>query len=400
MRAYADRLHHVATTAPNLLALIDPALEGGTPPRLDGRPPQPLPKLSIVIPAYNEADNIRDCVISVLESSTLPVDRLEVWVIDDQSTDATLSILQSLQAELNDSRLQVLAGAPRPDQPVWVGKNWACTQAMEHVQGDFLLFLDADVRLRPQAIARSLQAMQQLDIDLLTLCPAIVCGCLAEWLVQPLIASLLLAGFDFNQVNDPASETAFAVGPFMLFRRSAYDRVGGHQAVAGQVVEDVELAQRIKQMGLKLLYAPGRELASVRMYRSWAAVWEGWTKNWHLGSRRSIVASLYSAAIIALGCVVPWLGLAWSLMQSAASGFTWMNALAGGLALIAIGLQYTLRQSVERVTAIPLRYWWLTGVGGLLVTAIILSSIIKTETGWGWTWRGRSLKLPKEPATE
>jgi hypothetical protein len=64
------------------------------------------------------------------------------------------------------------------------------------------------------------------------------------------------------------------------------------------------------------------------------------------------------------------------------------------LALVAIGLQYDLRRSIERVTAMPPRYWWLTGVGGVLVAAIAIVSIIKTETGWGWTWRGRALQLP------
>ena len=355
-----------------------------------------VPRVSVIIPAYNEADNIEACIRSVLEGTTLAAKHLEVWVIDDQSSDETLAIAQTLQQTLNDPRLHVLAGKPRPDQQTWMGKNWACTQAAEHATGEFLLFLDADVRLKPGAIVTAIAFVQEHHIDLLTLCPAVVCGCLAEWLVQPWMMSLLMAGFDFNEVNDPNAEAAFAAGMFMCFRRTAYEQLGGHQAVADQAVEDVELARRLKLQGLKLYYAVGENLASVRMYHSLAAVWEGWTKNWHLGSRRSLYISFLSATIMLWVCVLPWFGLIVLLYKMTTIGLTPLNGLSIAIALAAIAIQYRIRCSIERVTAIPPRYWWLTGIGGTLVAAIALVSIIKTETGWGWTWRGRSLKLPDE----
>lgn len=382
--SYSARIRQVAETAPPIAAATtDP---GGT--------------LSVIIPAYNEADNIRDCLISVLTCSDWPAERLEVWVVDDQSSDDTLAIMRSLQQELGDPRLQIITAPTRPQQQTWVGKNWACAQATQQTKRDFLLFLDADVRLKPGAIATAVQAMQQEQIDLLTLAPAIVCGCWSEWLVQPLMASLLMAGFDFNEVNDPHSEAAFAGGMFMLFRHTAYEQLGGHSAVADQVVEDVELARRVKLNGLKLKYALGADLASVRMYRSWSAVWEGWTKNWHLGSRRNWVISLYSAAIMIVVYGLPWLGVVGLLLKGLIAEIDQFEVLAVGVAMAAIGLQYRLRQSINRVTAIPLQYWWLSGVGGFLVAAIVVASLIKTETGWGWTWRGRSLKLPDQPVAQ
>ncbi|MEH2272664.1 MAG: glycosyltransferase family 2 protein, partial [Nostoc sp.] len=174
-----------------------------------------FPKISVIIPAYNEADNICSCVISILNNTTLLSDKLEVWVVDDQSTDDTLNILNNLKEELNDSRLKILPGLPRPVEDVWIGKNWACTQGAEQSNGEFLLFIDADVQLKPKAIETVIQLVESEQIDLLNCIPAVMCECLAEWLVQPLIFINLLVSLNSKVVKDPSTKTAFAVGPFL-----------------------------------------------------------------------------------------------------------------------------------------------------------------------------------------
>jgi cellulose synthase/poly-beta-1,6-N-acetylglucosamine synthase-like glycosyltransferase len=144
------------------------------------------------------------------------VKQFEVWLIDDQSTDETWAIAQTLDRQLGDPRLKLLAGAPRPEGEAWVGKNWACTQAATLIKADYMLFLDADMRLKPKAIETAIMAAVQNQADLLSCAPAIVCGHWAEWLIQPLMIGILLAGFPFAAVNDPQDETAFATGQFML----------------------------------------------------------------------------------------------------------------------------------------------------------------------------------------
>ena len=362
------------------------------------RPLEPLPRVSVIIPAYNEADNIEACVMAVLNSTSLtspvlPADRLEVWVVDDQSTDETGAIVQSLQQRLNDPRLNFLSGHARPNGEIWVGKNWACTQASEIATGDFLLFLDADVRLKPGAIEAALQTAEQEKIDLLTCGPAITCGCLAEWLVQPLMLTVILVGFKAEEVNDPTSETAFAAGPFMLFRRSAYDCLGGHRAVADQVVEDVELARLTKRNGLTLRLLSGINFLSVQMYRSWGALWEGWTKNLYQASNRNLPSTLLFAVYMALVFGIPWLVLVVLLIKAVFIPLQLFDWGAIALSTITIGVHYRIRQLISQSAHIPPRYWWLTGGGGFALAAIAIASIIKTETGWGWTWRGRSLKV-------
>ena len=350
-----------------------------------------LPPLTVIIPAYNEAENIEDCVCSVLSSTNLPPERLEVWVVDDQSVDETWEILQRLQTRLNDPRLKLMVGQPRPSEQVWLGKNWACAQAAAVAEGDYLLFLDADIRLNEGAIATALQFAQQQQTDLFTICPAIVCGCLAEWLAQPLIIQTMLIGFDFKAVNDPTTDAAFAAGMFMLFRRASYEQIGGHTAVADQVVEDVELGRLVKYSGLKLNCFLGNELASVRMYRTWAALWEGWTKNLYAGGQRNPVSMAKFVLVILLMCVVPWLGLFVSIAALTQSWDLW-SLITLTLSLPAVATHYVIRRIGSSASGISPRYWWLTGLGGVFVVAIGLTSVLKTETGWGWTWRGRSLK--------
>ncbi|MEG4226060.1 glycosyltransferase family 2 protein [Microcoleus sp. N9_B2] len=359
-----------------------------------------FPKVSVIVPAYNEAENIRDCAIAILESTPLSVDNLEVLIVDDRSTDDTKAIGQTLQQHLNDPRLKILAGQPRPTNQYWAGKNWACAQAVQIATGDFLLFIDADVRLKPGAIETAIATAQTEKIDLLTCMPALVCECFAEWLVQPIMFNHLAVCYDFTAVNDPTTDSAFAGGPFMLFRRSAYEKIGGHEAVAGEIVEDVELARRIKRAGLKLALYSGSNLASVRMYRSWSALWEGWTKNLYLGAKRSWGMMIYMAAIMLFIYPMPWLALAILLANGDFAEIltitnyqlpiTWLTIC---LSLIVIWQHYNWRRLGAEISDCPTKYWWLGGLGGTLIAAIAIGSAIKTETGWGWTWRGRALQI-------
>ncbi|MEG4806328.1 glycosyltransferase family 2 protein [Microcoleus sp. F8-D3] len=362
-----------------------------------------FPKVSVIVPAYNEAENIRDCAIAILESTPLTEDNLEVLIVDDRSTDDTLAIGQTLQQQPGDPRLKILAGQPRPANQYWAGKNWACAQAVQIATGDFLLFIDADVRLKPGAIETAIATAETEKIDLFTCMPALVCECFAEWLVQPIMFNHLAVCFDFTAVNDPTTDSAFAGGPFMLFRRSAYEKIGGHEAVAGEIVEDVELARRIKRAGLKLGLYSGSNLASVRMYRSWNALWEGWTKNLYLGANRSWGMMVYMAAIMLFLYPIPWIGLFIILKQIisvfplSSSVFSRTSSFfllpSSFLVIIVIWQHYNLRRLGAEISECPTKYWWLGGFGGALVAAIAIASAIKTETGWGWTWRGRTLQI-------
>ncbi len=397
----------------SMLLLLE--LQLGRAPRLVANPdPVPLQAtfLRLVIPAYNEETNIVACLDAALACQD-PGLGWELLVADDGSSDATPSLVQerfqalqagqSVQPGPAGPAAQAGPGSggpicrlvpvgPRPEGERWCGKNWPASQAaaMPWPAGDpsaqWLLFIDADVRLEPAALVAVLQqvagaGMAGLPVDLLTLAPRLECGCLAEWLVQPIVASLLGLGFPLKRSNDPSDPTAFAAGPFMLFRRSAYEAIGGHRAVAAEVVEDLALAGAIKRSGHRLLYQLGVDLVRLRMYRDLPSLWEGWTKNWYLGVDRNPFKAIGSALVVLGGFSLPWLLLPLALLDRSLG-------LIGGLA---IGLQLAIRLWSRWRFGTPLRYWWLAWLGGLLIGAIVPASIWKTTTGQGWTWRGRSL---------
>ena len=370
---------------------IAPSLASG--PKSDPQSDLPDTSLCVVIPAYNEVDNIAPCLASVLASDP-PCTDWQVLVVDDESSDATVDRVNVVLDErgTSDPPCRLLRAGVRPSAERWVGKNWACTRAMDEVRSHWVLFIDADVRLRPEALRRALAQASREEADLFSLAPRLSCGCLAEWMVQPIMASLLGLGFPIEAANDPSSEVAFAAGPFMLFRRSAYERVGGHRALASEVVEDLALARRIKSSGLRLRYLLGLDAVDLRMYADLPSLWEGWTKNWFIGLDRDVSRALGAAGVVVLMFSVPWLQFPAALvllLLLPQLSLWWLVLL--GLSLLAIVQQLMLRFWQRRRFDVPLTYWWLMGAGGLLLGAIGPVSVWRTLTGRGWTWKGRQL---------
>ena len=348
----------------------------------------PVPTITVIIPAYNEAANITDCLKAILSNDLPEPSNMQVIIADDESTDETVELARQIAAQ--DERVTVFTVPPRPTDQTWRGKNWACAQAAKRATGEFLLFVDADVRLEKGAIAQALYNAQAQKTDLLSCAPKIICGCFSEWLIQPIMATLIAVGFSFEGVNDPDQpDKSAAAGPFMLFRRSAYEQIGTHAAVATNTVEDFALAKLIKSSGLTLRYVIGLDIASVRMYRSFGDLWEGWTKNFYIAAERSVFLTLASAVAIALIFVVPWLGLIVGIAGAIShqSFALWLMTISG----LAIAMQLYGRVMSARIVDQPVKYLWLGWLGGGIISAICLVSMIKTETGWGWTWRGRSL---------
>ena len=348
--------------------------------------------LTVVIPAFNESLNIRRSLRSVFQSLP-PCGNWHVVVVDDMSTDSTADMAQECAKQMDQlNRFTLIQAGPRPANERWVGKNWACSKAMEQLKSSWVLFIDADVELRPTALRRA--RVQAIDerADLFSVAPRLVCTCLAEWMVQPIMASLLGLGFPIVEANDPSSDVAFAAGPFMLFRRSAYDAIGGHRALAGEVVEDLALARTIKTSGFRLRYVLGLDAVDLQMYPNLSALWEGWTKNWFLGLDRNIPKALAAGGVVVLMFASPWILLpTCAVLAVVLLGPTVMIVASSLLAAMALVLQIVLRFWIQDRFGVPVRFWWLMGAGGLLVGAIAPVSVWRSITGRGWTWKGRSL---------
>jgi glycosyltransferase involved in cell wall biosynthesis len=227
--------------------------------------------ISAIVPARNEEPSIADCLKSLARQSEIA----EIIVVNDQSTDKTAEIVRGLMTTIPNLRLFETQGVPAG----WVGKNNAVALGAKEAANPWLLFTDADAVHEPGATAKALQLAQETSAVLVSFSPEQMMEKWYEKALIPFIYCRLARKFSYDAVNDPSSPDAAANGQFLMIRRDAYDAVGGHASVAAEVLEDVALARRIKSAGYRLAFHSGKGVVRVRMYRSFAAMWEGWTKN-------------------------------------------------------------------------------------------------------------------------
>jgi glycosyltransferase involved in cell wall biosynthesis len=231
-------------------------------------------RLSVIVPARNEADVLRPCLESLLAQSEAGFAVGEDWellLVDDGSTDATRSIALSLPS------LTVLD--PAPLKPGWTGKANAVWTAARKARGEWLLFTDADTIHTPGNLERAIHEAQHAQVVMLSYSPRQMVSGFWQRALMPLIFSELALTFPPQKVSDPSSRVAAANGQFMMIQRAAYFQVGGHQAVAGSLLEDVDLAFLLKRRKFPIRFRYAPDALSTRMYRSFDAMMEGWTKN-------------------------------------------------------------------------------------------------------------------------
>jgi chlorobactene glucosyltransferase len=265
-------------------------------------PPGDPPLVSLVIPARNEARNIRRCVESALASS---YPRLEVIVVDDHSTDDTGAITAGIAAR--DARLRVLTPPPLPDG--WFGKQWACTAGAASARGELLGFMDADTWQRPDLVTRVVNAMRARSSDLLTVAGTQEVGSFWERMIQPQIFSIMLQRFGGTELVNRSRSVSqkIANGQCIWARRDAYDALGGHSAVKHEVAEDLALAQRWFRAGRTVTLVLGLSQLSTRMYTSLRELIDGWGKNIYAGGRKAMPFGAAGRAIYPLLLVTPGL---------------------------------------------------------------------------------------------
>ncbi len=348
--------------------------------------------LTIIIPAFNEELNIVNS-LKALSKIKKPCSKLKIRIIDDSSEDNTFLKANECKRNFfkNTIDIEVIKAGERPSSKNWVGKNWACFVGTRDLVSDWLLFLDADVVVGERSIYNALAKSYTQDIDLLSLAPKVNCNCIAEWLVQPIMTSLLIIGFPISSTNNKDSNVAFAAGPFMLFKKRSYDKIGGHKDTYNEIVEDIALAQKIKNNNLKLNFSIAIKDISLNMYKDFNSLIEGWSKNWFLGLERDIFKSFSASTFVFFIYPLPWLILillpSFSHIIFDRSKFYFIFILCFASILI-YGLK---RLWFMKNYNLPMNYWYLNWLGGIVVIYISLLSIYKTFTGIGWTWKGRKL---------
>src|SRR5579863_4317083 len=224
--------------------------------------------ISVIVPARNEEASLGACLQSLVSQAGVS---FEIIVVDDGSTDRTRAIAHSFPGG------RVVE--PGPLQAGWRGKNNAVMAGAAVARGKWLLFTDADTVHRPNSLASGLNEAETHKVDLLSYSPEQEVRGFWEKAVMPVIFAELAATFRPQDVSGPNSPAAAANGQYILVRRTAYDAVGGHAAIATSLLEDVALARAVKQSGRRILFRYGGDAVCTRMYRTFAQLREGWTKN-------------------------------------------------------------------------------------------------------------------------
>lgn len=336
-----------------------------------------LPFVSVLVPARNEEHNIKNILESLL---TQNYPKYEVIVLNDHSEDKTGEIISSIKEKYPS--LKVLEGKPLPEG--WTGKCFACTQLYENSKGDYIIFTDADTVHKPDSIRKSVDIAVSRNADMLTLFPEMTMKTFSEKIIMPMLWFTIMMLLPFYFVDKKGFvKFSIGIGPFMMFKRTAYEKIGGHYSVKNAIVEDVWLARKIKENGLQLIAADGYDMLSVRMYRSFKEIWHGFSKNIFAGFEFSSVSLFAVNLMYILLFFLPFILFLIELSLCSGTNYT----------IILIGIQvlilYIARTAVSVRFKLGIISTILHPLGAISVPIIALNSWRWIKLGKGAKWKGR-----------
>ena len=339
-------------------------------PFLPPAPPGPMPPITVVVPARNEAESVTRCLRSLLAQDY--AGDLRVVLVDDQSTDGT----GGLADLIGDPRLTVLRGAPHP--PGWSGKLWALQQGVDYARrAPVLLFTDADIEHAPGHVASLVAKLEADRLDMVSEMVALHCETAAERALVPPFVFFFALLYPFDRVNDPGDPTAAAAGGTVLIRARALAQLGGLAAMRGALIDDVTLARRVKKIG-RIWLGHSRQATSIRPYETAGDVWR-------MVARCAYVQLGYSPLLLAgtvVGMAVVWLAPVWCALFG--EGSTRLLGLLGWGAMTASYIP-TLRRF-----GLPLGWAACLPAAALFYTAATLGSAADHHRGRGVVWKQRA----------
>jgi glycosyltransferase involved in cell wall biosynthesis len=312
--------------------------------------------VDVLIPMRNEEENVEGCLKSVMNSELLESSR--VLVLDDGSSDSTTQLIDQFKVEK-------LTGTEPPAG--WLGKIWACHNLAQNGSGKYLVFMDADVRLHPYAIASAITKMNQFGWDFISPYPRQIAGSFLEKLIQPLLQWSWLASVPLRIAEKfPNRSMTIANGQFFIVKRRAYEKSGGHAVIPGEVLDDLELARLLISHGFKGGVADGSAVASCRMYKNNSQLIDGYTKSlWKaFGGQLGTILAIF---LLFFTGISPYLGV------GAPASFIFLSRVL----------------AATKTRSNPV-YALLHPISILVLLYLIVLSSIRKSRGT-LTWRGREL---------
>jgi len=325
--------------------------------------------VDVIIPARNEEDCLGRCLQSLVGQQGIS---FQITVIDDGSTDRTRAIAESF------SGVRVLsAGEPKPGM---TGKVNALVLGATGKFAEWLLFTDADTFHYPGSLVASVQEAESRKVDLLSYSPEQETASWWELAVMPLVFADLVRTYSSERINDPADPSVAANGQYILVRREVYEALGGHSVLPLNVLEDIELAKIFKVSGHRIWFRHGAGIVRTRMYRTFSAMWEGWSKGLAILFRRPVLLAARRAFEFIAITVLLTAGL---VMMA-------QNHVGGGVALLAAGVLFYLTFLLRiRQAQFPWKANLMAFIGLPFYVSLLLRSHLHFNRRGELTWKGR-----------
>jgi glycosyltransferase involved in cell wall biosynthesis len=328
---------------------------------------EPIPEsVALLIPMRNEIANAESVLATAF--AQVQLDNFKVRVIDDGSTDGTDEVLRKIE----DKRFESISSTPLPEG--WLGKNYALHQLASLSSEEFLVFIDADVRLEKSAIADSLALLKKQGWDYISPYPRQIARAPLAKLVQPLLQWSWFASLPLRLIERSKSKsTVVANGQFFIVRNKIYQRASGHNAIKSEVLDDMELARSLRRTGGIGSVVDGSKIARCEMYQDSASLIAGYSKSqWRAFG--GTIGALAAICILFFSSIYPAI--------SAMRGETW--GLYGYLALVISRLLVAARTRSTIVSAplhpIAIAVW----------IGLIIRSLVYKRSGQ-LQWRGRKI---------
>lgn len=344
---------------------------------------QSKPRVSIILPARNEEDFIAECLDSLLNQD---YDNYEIIVIDDSSDDATPRIIAQYAAK--DNRVIHVSAMPKPEG--WMGKNWACMEGYKKATGELLLFTDADTKHSCSVISLAVSHLLSLGLDALTVVPKMVC--LDRWtkITLPVLSTFLHTRFSALRVNDPKKKTGYFFGSFFIIKKETYDKVGAHEGVRSEIIEDGALGKKVKESGYKMRMVRGDHLIDAVWARDWSTLWNG--------LKRLMIPLYLQNVKVAAGIFVtvlfllfmPYVFLTYAVVFfDTSQSFSALFAAS----VVASGLVYSAGIIDARALQIRLTYSLCGPLGSFVVVSGFFCGMLQAKSDMAVSWRGRGYSM-------
>jgi chlorobactene glucosyltransferase len=339
------------------------------------------PLVSIMVPARNEAENIKMCVTSLLKQDYA---NIEILILDDNSTDDTSLIVKRIAEK--DSRVKLITGKPLKDG--WIGKSYACHQLAKHARGRYFLFTDADTLHFKNAVSSTIGCLIKNKLDALSAIPKQIMVGIHERLVVTWVHFGILSLLPLILIKKSKYPLfCTANGQCMLFKREVYRKIGGHKSIKTKILEDIHISKQVKRHGYRFMLFDGSKNIYCRMYRNFRGLIKGFSKFMFAAFDFKVFNIAVAILFISVIFLFPFIFLPLGILL-----FNWPYPIVN-LIIIQIFVVLTMRIILAIRLNNRILDTFLHPVSMLYIILLCINSVLQTKFGEGAYWKGRGYDI-------